>query len=219
MFVGHYSVAFALRGRGSDVPLWQLFLGVQAVNILFFVLVPLGIERVTLRPDELGMLRLGLDYMPFSHSLVAALLWGALAASIGYGLRRPRAGIALGVAVASHWFIDLLVHGPDLPLATGEGTRVGLGLWNHLEVSYAIELVVLAVGFSLLAPLLSDRVRRRGVGLVLLMGFVHAITVFVAPAPPSPVVLAVSSEVAFVSFAAAAWWMERPAASSAPAPG
>jgi membrane-bound metal-dependent hydrolase YbcI (DUF457 family) len=57
-------------------------------------------------------------YMPYSHSLIAAVLWSAA----GYGLyrlwRRPAGGAAtlVGLAVFSHWILDFVVHRPDLPL-------------------------------------------------------------------------------------------------------
>jgi hypothetical protein len=43
----------------------------------------------------------------------------------------------------SHWFLDAIVHRPDLPLAPGLPLRVGLGLWNHVVASLALELGLL----------------------------------------------------------------------------
>ena len=48
------------------------------VDVLFFALVPLGIERMDLDPTQPGLLVLVLKYMPFSHSLAAAALYAAL---------------------------------------------------------------------------------------------------------------------------------------------
>ena len=44
------------------------------------------------------------------------------------GVPRTRAAWILAGAVLSHWFLDLLVHRPDLPLAFGESRKVGFGL-------------------------------------------------------------------------------------------
>jgi hypothetical protein len=46
MFVGHYGVALAARGIEKRLPLWAYFLAVQWVDILWCVLVLLGVERV-----------------------------------------------------------------------------------------------------------------------------------------------------------------------------
>lgn len=198
------------------MPLWQLFLGVQAVDILFMLLVPLGIERLVLRPEETGLLRLGLEYMPYSHSLAAALGWGALAFGIARAAGKPKLAVALGLAVASHWFVDLPVHTQDLPLLTGMGTRVGLGMWNSQVGSFAFELAFLVGGFTLLARKITGEARARAIRLVWAMALVQAFTVFVAPLPATPLEVAITSQVGFAAFAAAAWWIERPLQSIPP---
>ena len=71
MMTGHYAPAYALKSRFPETPLWQLFLGVQALDVMFFVLVPLGIERVVLDPTARMPLAMDLQFMPYSHSLVA----------------------------------------------------------------------------------------------------------------------------------------------------
>jgi hypothetical protein len=127
MFVGHYAPALALRARYREAPLWALFLGVQAVDLLFFVLVPLGAEQMELDPSRRGFLALRLLYMPWSHSLALTLVYGAVIALVLRARGHARLGVALGLAVCSHWLCDLLVHTPDLPLAPG-APSVGLGL-------------------------------------------------------------------------------------------
>ncbi len=208
MFVGHYAAAFAVKKRYPEAPLWQLFVGVQAVDVLFFILVPLGVERLVLRPDEPGLLKLGLEYMPYSHSLVTNLAYGAIVAGALHIAGRPRLGAALGMCVASHWFVDLPVHTPDLPLAAGDGIRVGLGLWKSTVGSFALEIALLAGAWAWLRAALPDRVRRRSDRVVLAMVVVQALTVFVLPAPPSVGQLAIASQAGFLGFAVAGWWME-----------
>ena len=46
MFVGHYGPSFALQRVERRVPLWLLFIAVQFVDILWAVLILLGIEKV-----------------------------------------------------------------------------------------------------------------------------------------------------------------------------
>ena len=45
---------------------------------------------------------------------------------------------AEGAAVVSHWFLDVVVHVADLPLAGNDSPKLGLGLWRHLGLSVAL---------------------------------------------------------------------------------
>ena len=110
MMTGHYAPAYALKSRFPETPLWQLFLGVQALDVMFFVLVPLGIERVVLDPTARMPLAMDLQFMPYSHSLVAALAYGGLVWAIARARGYPTAGLALAAAIVSHWLCDVLVH-------------------------------------------------------------------------------------------------------------
>ncbi len=42
MFVGHYSVAFALKSEKNKIPLWVLFIAVQFLDYIWATLVLLG---------------------------------------------------------------------------------------------------------------------------------------------------------------------------------
>ena len=134
MFVGHYAPALALRARYPEAPLWALFLAVQAVDVAFFVLVPLGVEHMALDPSQPGFLALRLTYLPWSHSLALTLAYGVLVALAFRARGHARLGVALALAVCSHWVCDLLVHTPDLPLAPG-APSVGFGLWLRRQLT------------------------------------------------------------------------------------
>jgi hypothetical protein len=141
MFVGHYAPSFGLR-RLSSVPLWALFLAAQFVDVLWAVLVMLGIERVRIVPGYTSASPLALDYMPYSHSLSATLVWALLAGILGAAIWDRRGGAVLGACVLGHWILDLLVHVPDLPLV-GNQHKVGLGLWNDATLSFVVEAALL----------------------------------------------------------------------------
>ena len=143
MFVGHYSAAFAAAALPKAPKLGTLFVAAQLVDFAFFALVPLGIENMRITPGVSVMNPLDLYDMPWTHSLLGALAWAAgfavmLRITIGNWIA---AAIGGGVAV-SHWFLDLLVHVPDLTLAGGP-PKLGLGLWNHPAVAMPLELVLL----------------------------------------------------------------------------
>ena len=46
MFVGHYSVAFAVGTEQNKIPLWVLFVAVQFLDYIWATLVLLGIEKL-----------------------------------------------------------------------------------------------------------------------------------------------------------------------------
>lgn len=64
MFVGHYSAAFALKASQPRVPLWAMFLAVQAVDIAWALLVMAGIEKARVVPGFTAAFPVDLYYMP-----------------------------------------------------------------------------------------------------------------------------------------------------------
>ena len=210
MFVGHYGVSFAAKKADPSVPLWVLFLAVQLLDILWAPFVLLGIEKVRIVPGITATNPLDLYYMPYTHSLVGALVWSVGAFAV-YRLvgSRGRSGPAavVGVAVFSHWVLDFVVHRPDLPLYDNH-VKVGLGLWNMPAVAFGLEAAVLLVGIWFF--LKSAPPRRAGVlvfGLVMLAVQAY---VFFGPAPTSDRSVALTALACYVTFAAIIGLLERP---------
>src|SRR5918995_3967004 len=106
MFVGHYGVSFAAKRFEPAIPLWLLFVAVQWLDVVWAPLVLLGVERVRIVPGITASNPFDLYYMPYTHSLVAALLWSA-AAFLLYRIvvrRSSRAApVVVATAVFSHW--------------------------------------------------------------------------------------------------------------------
>ena len=154
MFVGHYGAALALKAADRRVSLGLLFLAVQFVDLLFFPFVITGIERMTLIPGFAEASHYSLDYMPFTHSLVAGLAWSAFVfagAWLWLGRdstfnRRGIAALVLAAAVFSHWLLDLVSHTPDLPLAGDDTMKLGLGLWNSVTLTLLAEAALVLGG-------------------------------------------------------------------------
>ena len=128
------------------MPLWVLFLAAQFVDILWSTLVLIGVEKVRLVPGHTASNPLALDYMPYSHSLTAAIAWAAILGFAGSLIWNRRGGVVIGLCVLAHWFLDLPVHVPDLPLV-GNQHKVGLGLWDYPVLAFLLEagLLLLAV--------------------------------------------------------------------------
>ena len=213
MFVGHYGIALAARGCERRIPLWAYFLAVQWVDILWCVLVYLGVERVHVQPGLNPSSPLVFDYYPYTHSLLAALLWAAAAYGayrlLARGAGSHAAALMLAVAVLSHWPLDLLVHLPDLPLVSGPH-KVGLGLWNHPLAECAVELLLLIAGLALYFRRSPHLSRARRVALVALCAGIAAVQLAgsFGPPPPSVKVMALSGLVLYLVFAALAGAIE-----------
>src|SRR5437867_12255077 len=99
MFVGHYGVSFAAKKGAPSVPLWVLFIAVQLLDVAWAPFVLLGIEKVRIVPGITASNPLDLYYMPYTHSLIAAILWSVAAAIVyRYAARGTETRAALVVA-------------------------------------------------------------------------------------------------------------------------
>jgi hypothetical protein len=213
MFVGHYGVSYVAKRIDDSIPLWVLFVAVQLVDILWAPLVLLGVEKARIVPGFTATNPLDLYYMPYTHSLVAALLWSAVAV-VAYRLLARRSGrggsLLVGLAVFSHWVLDFVVHRPDLPLYDN-AAKVGLGLWDRPALAFGLEAALLLGGLALFL----SRRPARSVPLVvfgLLMLTIQA-TVFFGPPPASGAAIAATALAAYGVFALVIWWLadRRPA--------
>jgi hypothetical protein len=218
MFVGHYAAGLAAKAVEPRIPLWACLLAVQLVDVAWAVLVLAGVERFRIEPG-LPSNPLVLEHMPWTHSLVATALWGgfaSLAARRSFAWATPRAAAVLGLAVASHWLLDLVVHRPDLTL-WGAEPKLGLALWNHTGVALALELGLLgAAAWACIrvgGPL--EAQRGRLVALVASLTGLQVASLGAVPPPPVPV-LAASLLGVFVLVTLAGAWVEAPYASRPP---
>ncbi len=143
MFIGHLAPAIALASRKDAPSLAILCIGAQLVDIGFFLFVPLGIEHMRITPGMTKLMPFDLYHMPYTHSLlgtaVFALLFGWLVMLRVSATMKRRAGIIASLTVLSHWFLDVLVHRPDMTVY-GRDTPIGFGLWNYPVVEIILEL-------------------------------------------------------------------------------
>lgn len=214
MFVGHYGPALLVKRVQPNIPLWVLFIAVQFVDVLWSVFVWIGVEKVRIVPGITASSPLDLYYMPYTHSLVGSAGW-AVAAGLACALvwRRShaaRAGVAIAVAVLSHWFLDLLVHRPDLPLFDGT-MKLGFGLWNYPGPAFALEIGSLLLGLIVYLrwthPL--DAIGRFGPWLfALVLACLQSIVFFGAP-PQTPLQAATMALALYAVIAALIAWLER----------
>src|SRR5256884_6087022 len=169
MFVGHYGVSFAAKRGDRTIPLWVLFVAVQLLDVFWSLFVFFGIEKVRIVPGITASNPLDLYYMPYTHSLVAAIGWSVVAFLVYRAVRPvpPRAAAIVGLAVFSHWVLDFLVHRPDLPLYDNTA-KVGLGLWNLPAVAFGLEALLLFGAMWLYLRQTARRTAMLVVGVVML---------------------------------------------------
>jgi hypothetical protein len=126
-------------------------------------------------------------YYPFSHSLLAALIW-ALLLALFYHWRTHyyRGTWVVGLLVMSHWWLDALAHRPDLPLYPGGEYVAGLNLWSSLWGTLVLESLVFAAGVVLYLRATAGRGRPPWTLWVLLLFLiiVYLANLFGSP-PPS----------------------------------
>ncbi len=213
MFVGHYAVSLALKSKEKKAPLGALFLGVQFLDLLFFPLAVFGVERFRLVENYTASTHFALDYMPYSHSLVAAFVWGGLAyVAFRWKMGRRRVPAAIAIAVVSHWFLDLLVHTPDLPILFDGGPKLGFGLWQYAGITFAIESVLLLAGLWMYVRASHPRttIGRYGMPLlVVAMLLINAVNIFGPATGDSASAIAASAMVMYFGFAGVAFWLDK----------
>jgi membrane-bound metal-dependent hydrolase YbcI (DUF457 family) len=160
MGIGHLAVGFAAKRAAPSVPLAILLLAATLLDVLWGSFVLAGLEHARVVPGITAASPLDFYDYPVSHSLLAAALWTALCGAAFLALRRDRVGaIAVGACVLSHWVLDVISHRPDVPVGW-HGPYLGLGLWNSVPASIAVEELMLAAG--LLLYLRATRARSRG---------------------------------------------------------
>lgn len=124
-------------------------------------------------------------------------------------LTRRTAAAAIGAAVVfSHWLLDLLTHRPDL--AMPDGSKVGLGLWNHPMIEMPLE-----IGMTLAAAWLYARATepKRPSGrwslwwLMAILLIMQAINWFGPVAPEAGPAVAVEALAAYAVVIGLAMWV------------
>lgn len=150
MFLAHFGVGFGAKAAAPEVSLGSLFLAAQFIDLIWPTLLLFGIERVTIISDGTRNPPLDFVYYPYSHSLLAVIGWAVLVAAIYFIVRCSRTGaVVLGLAVISHWLLDLVVHYPDLPLYPGNSPLLGFSVWSSPVAAMAVELAIFAAGMWL----------------------------------------------------------------------
>lgn len=211
MLLGHFGIGFGAKAAAPKASLGSMFLASLLIDLVFPILLLLGVERVNITPGITKVMPLDFVYYPISHSLLAVLFWAVLVAAVYMYLRHySRGAFVLGLAVVSHWLLDVIVHRPDLALYPGSGIFVGFGLWSSLPGTLALELLIFGIGLGIYLRT-TRPVDKTGVYslwalvIVLLVSYMGAIF---GPPPPGVAALALVGEAQWL-FVLWGYWIDR----------
>ncbi len=149
MLAGQFGLAAIVKSRETQLPLWALMLSSQLLNILFAVLVAVGLESynpVKGTNGGYGQITFSADY---SHSLAGALVISIISGLIAMAAWGRRNGLVIAAVVFSNWILALVVHRGDLALYPGQQPglpRLGLAMWAIPWLSIALELLLVLLG-------------------------------------------------------------------------
>src|SRR5690348_17136546 len=170
MFLGHFGVALAAKKAAPKTSLGALVFAAQFADLLWPILLLLGIEQVRIVPGLLAASPFDFTSYPVSHSLVAQLGWGTLLGIIYFSLQRDaRSALLLGFLVPSHWVLDFIAHRPDMPIYPG-GAKYGLCMWNSLPLTIVVEYAIFAAGIAIYLSVTRAKDRAGNLALWSLLG-------------------------------------------------
>jgi hypothetical protein len=147
VFIGHTAVALAVKRARPTVPLPALVAAAYGPDVIEITL--LALWRWANVPAAFG-----------SHSIPSVVLGATVVAAAYWVWRRDWAGASLLAGTyASHWVADLFT-GSAKP-TWGGGPTLGLSLYEHPALDFAVESALLLGAWLLLWPA-RDRRRRPG---------------------------------------------------------
>jgi membrane-bound metal-dependent hydrolase YbcI (DUF457 family) len=209
VFIGHFALGLAAKRAVPRVSLGTLFAAATFADLLWPMLVAVGVEEVRIVPGITVMTPLDFVSYPYSHSLLMLVVWGVL-----FGWVSARAvpgrrvfGITFALVI-SHWLLDYMTHRPDMPLYPGS-SKFGLGLWNHPALERALEIAMYAVGTWIYLRTTKARDGAGRWGLATLIALLVVIYLSSAAPPPSVTALWIVALAGGALILAWSYWADR----------
>ncbi|MFC1574223.1 hypothetical protein ACFL30_03485 [Candidatus Latescibacterota bacterium] len=212
MLLGHYAAGFTVKRAAPKISLGTCFFASQFLDLLWPILLLLGVERVNVVPGDTVVTPLQFTYYPVSHSLLMVILWATGISLIFRFVTRSKQGAGwIWLAVMSHWFLDVIVHRADLPLYPGGKIFIGLGLWNSLIGSILFEVSLFCVGVFLYVKK-TEPLDKTGVialwSLICFLSVIYLGNIF-GPPPPDNTVMIAGSVVVLWLLVVWGYWIDR----------
>ena len=217
MFIGHFALGLALKRADKTLSLGWLFIAVQLPDLIYGFALLTGVEKVNIVAGANPLTSAEYAFFPYSHSLVAVLLWAGLVAiifltaALKSSQPKSKASLVMATAVLSHFLLDAIVHNPDVDVLGNGVYKVGLGLWNFPVVSYTVEAVLLVAGLWIYLRATKSTTSSGKYGLPILTAILlilNAISTF-GPPPTGMEYFAVTMLAVYLGTIFAAFWLDR----------
>lgn len=193
--VGHVAVAIGAAKAAPRVNAGWLVFAALLADFLLGIFAYFGLEHAIIPADYPSRHYL-LFVFPYSHGLLALVVWGAVLGffiSLGYRSNRSRVFLVIAALVVSHYILDGLVHVNGLPILGENSPKLGLGLYQNMPAELPLETLMVIIGGALFWRASSpSSLSRYGVLLVTVFVSVMTWTSLFAVTPPTPNQLAVS---------------------------
>jgi hypothetical protein len=223
MGVGHAAVAL---GASRIIPRvnvgWLVFAALFA-DFLLGIFALLGLESAQAPSDYASRHYLTFTF-PYSHGLLALLLWAALAGLLLSRMRKEdhaRVFLVIAALVLSHFVLDAIVHVAGLPLAGENSPKIGLGLWKHIPLELALETLMAIAGIAIYWKITGAArfaVGRWGIAIFMVVLTLLTWTQLFAVTPPTTSQLVPTWIVAPLVFAAIPYAFDRKRVAQTPNP-
>ena len=212
MLVGHFAVGFAAKRVEPRPSLGTTVLASMLPDLLWSIFMVAGIEHVQFKQATGAGNYFAASDIALSHSLLMDTIWAALLALAYYLLRRnPRGAWVLFAVGLAHWLLDVVAHRPDMPLAPGVHTLLGLGLWTSVPATLIVEG---GMWFAAIVLYVRATRARNWAGTYIFWLVVALLTLswynnIAGPPPPNLSAAGKSSLIFFSLTIAWAYWMNR----------
>ncbi len=210
MFLGHFGLAFAAKRVAPQASFGTALFATEFADCLWPLLLTVGVEQVRIAPGITKMTPLDFVY-PWSHSLFMDLLWAIGLAALYLIARRYKIGaFVVFTGVLSHWVLDWASHRPDMPLTPWSAQKYGLGLWNSVAGTVAVELLLFFGGLAIYLRQTRAKDRTGNLALWSFVALLVLVWVGAVFGPPPPNVTAIKAS-GFALWLAVAWgyWIDR----------
>jgi hypothetical protein len=214
MFVGHLGAGLIAKRIEPRLNLGVVFVAALFPDVLLWLLVLFGVEKVFVPTDFPTTHYFKFDFM-YSHGLLATIVWTVLAGSLAFAMTgsmpaRHRIAIVFALVLLSHFFLDLVVHEPEMPMAGPASPKIGLGLWSIMPIALAVELGLagLALFWYLLGPSSAIHSKPLVAGLLILIAAMTAVGPYLNTQIPERISLAVSSLITLCIVVMIGFWAD-----------
>jgi hypothetical protein len=119
MYAAHFAAALAIKSRAPRAPAWLLLGAAFVPDFAWIALARAGIESA----DQAAF------FDDWSHSLLSVVIEATVAMALCYRYGRAVC-LAVGLAVASHFILDLPIHPKPLALYPRSALHLGFDAWS-----------------------------------------------------------------------------------------